>query len=266
MAAERTPGDFGSMLKAARERRGVSLRQIARATKISVAALDALERNDVSRLPGGIFSRAFVRAYALEVGLDPDQTIQEFAAQFPDTTAAPGQAAAEQLDDEEVHDSNQQTASTFVRLIVISVPLVGGLLYFGSGRLSTPPAAARPGADQPSPASAPAIEKDTKDSTASSAAVESPALSGEVVTVGVVATAPCWVAAIVDGERKVTRELQTGERMVFEGGRSVVLTAGDPAALAVTINGEEARPLGTAGRIVTIRLTPSNFKEFLSSP
>jgi hypothetical protein len=86
------------------------------------------------------------------------------------------------------------------------------------------------------------------------------------VTVAVVATGPCWVSAIVDGERVVAREFQTGERIAFEFGRSVVLTAGDAAALAVTINGEEARPLGTAGQVVTVRVTPTNFKEYLVAP
>ena len=75
-------GDFGGKLRQARERRGVSLRQIAGATKISVGVLEALERNDVSKLPGGIFSRAFVRSYASEVGLDPDETIRDFVAEF----------------------------------------------------------------------------------------------------------------------------------------------------------------------------------------
>ena len=51
--------DFGQQLKQAREARGVSLWQIATSTKISVVALEALERGDFSRLPGGIFSRAF---------------------------------------------------------------------------------------------------------------------------------------------------------------------------------------------------------------
>ena len=51
--------DFGSRLRQARTRKGVSLREIAVKTKISVSALEALERNDISRLPGGIFSRAW---------------------------------------------------------------------------------------------------------------------------------------------------------------------------------------------------------------
>src|SRR5213083_1046789 len=88
MAADRTSSGFGGALREARERRGVSLRQIANATKISVAALEALERNDISRLPGGIFSRAFVRSYAIEVGLDPEETVKEFLDRFHDEPAA----------------------------------------------------------------------------------------------------------------------------------------------------------------------------------
>jgi cytoskeletal protein RodZ len=74
--------DFGARLKAARVKSGVSLREIATTTKISVAALEALEREDYSRLPGGIFSRAFIRAYALQVGLEPEATVNEFLTEL----------------------------------------------------------------------------------------------------------------------------------------------------------------------------------------
>lgn len=80
MTEERT--SFGAMLRGAREAKGMSLREMAAATKISPLVLDALERNDMSRLPGGLFSRAFVRSYAREVGLDPDGTVREFVEQF----------------------------------------------------------------------------------------------------------------------------------------------------------------------------------------
>src|SRR5882672_3091740 len=82
--------DFGSRMRQAREQRGVSLRQIAERTKISVSQLEALERNDISRLPGGIFSRAFVRSYAAEVGVDPEQTVRDFLAQFPHDSVTAG--------------------------------------------------------------------------------------------------------------------------------------------------------------------------------
>src|SRR5436853_477749 len=131
MPADRSVGDFGGKLRDARERRGISLRQIANATKISIAALEALERNDISRLPGGIFSRAFVRSYAVEVGLDPETTIQEFIAQFPNDSVTQGHPTSEQFEDHEAVESDRRMVGTLLRLILISVPIAGVVLYFG---------------------------------------------------------------------------------------------------------------------------------------
>jgi cytoskeletal protein RodZ len=86
----RPEADFGARIRQARERRGISLRQIAETTKISVSVLEALERNDISRLPGGIFSRGFVRSYAVEIGVDPEQTVRDFMAQFPHDSVTAG--------------------------------------------------------------------------------------------------------------------------------------------------------------------------------
>src|SRR5438094_5145633 len=99
MPGDRSVGDFGGKLRDARERRGVSLRQIANSTKISVRALEALERNDISRLPGGIFTRAFVRAYAIEVGLDSEQAIRDFMVRFPQDSVTTGHPASTRIDD-----------------------------------------------------------------------------------------------------------------------------------------------------------------------
>src|SRR5207237_4802572 len=129
MGPDRTSGDFGGKLRAARERRGVTLRQIANATKISVGVLEALERNDISRLPGGIFSRAFVRSYAIEVGLEPEETIQEFIAQFPHDSVAAGHPTTEQVDDNEALESDRRMATAVLRLIGLSLPVAGVLLY-----------------------------------------------------------------------------------------------------------------------------------------
>lgn len=82
--ADITPdADFGSRLRRLREARGVSLREIASATHLSMAQLEALERNDVRRLPAGIFRRGIVRAYAQEIGADPEATVRDFIASIP---------------------------------------------------------------------------------------------------------------------------------------------------------------------------------------
>ena len=74
--------ELGDKLKQARQARKVSLREIEAQTKISVGALEALERGDYAKLPGGIFSRSFVRAYAVAVGLDADAVVDEFLEDF----------------------------------------------------------------------------------------------------------------------------------------------------------------------------------------
>src|SRR4051794_19331296 len=71
---------FGERLKREREMRNVSLEEIAESTKIGKRNLQALETEDFDRLPGGIFNKGFVRAYAKYLGLDEDQAVTDFLA------------------------------------------------------------------------------------------------------------------------------------------------------------------------------------------
>ena len=82
--------DFGLALRTTREAAGRSLREVADVTKLGVRTLEALERNQIDRLPPGIFRRAVVRAYAKEVGLDPEDTLRVFLARNPDALPPPG--------------------------------------------------------------------------------------------------------------------------------------------------------------------------------
>ena len=78
-------------------------------------SLEALERSDLSRLPGGIFTRAFIRAYAEEVGLDPDRTIEDFIAELP-PEAATATAHFGQIEDGEKLESDRRAVATAMRL------------------------------------------------------------------------------------------------------------------------------------------------------
>ena len=75
------PTTLGAYLRRERERRGLALRTISETTKVSIGLLEGLEADDVSRWPGGIFRRAFVRSYAQCVGLDPDDVAKRFERQ-----------------------------------------------------------------------------------------------------------------------------------------------------------------------------------------
>lgn len=75
---------FGPVLRAARERRGVTLKQLAAETKLSVELWEALEENNLARWPKRVFARSYVRDYAERVGLDPDDVVNEFCRLFPE--------------------------------------------------------------------------------------------------------------------------------------------------------------------------------------
>jgi transcriptional regulator with XRE-family HTH domain len=74
---------FGPNLRRIRIQRGVTLEQIAASTKVSIDLWKGLERNDFTRWPTGIYARAYVRSYAQAIGVDPDDTVDEFCRSFP---------------------------------------------------------------------------------------------------------------------------------------------------------------------------------------
>jgi hypothetical protein len=75
---------FGARLRQRREGQAIALVTIAEQTKIKLSLLEALERDDVSHWPSGIFRRAFIRAYAHAIGLNPDLVVREFLEIYPD--------------------------------------------------------------------------------------------------------------------------------------------------------------------------------------
>lgn len=126
--ADLSERDFGATLKRAREARGITLQRIATVTKIAAAAFEALERNDLSRLPSGIFGRAIVRSYAIEVGLDPEETVRDFIATFPHDSVTAGSPHVP-YEDHELVESNRRAATTAVQLAVASLVIAGLILY-----------------------------------------------------------------------------------------------------------------------------------------
>ncbi len=70
---------IGEQLRLAREERGIALREISNQTRISMRYLEAIEADDYKRLPGGVFNRSFVKAYARSIGFDEHLAIEGYA-------------------------------------------------------------------------------------------------------------------------------------------------------------------------------------------
>jgi len=278
--------DVGAALRDARERRSLSLDQLSQATKISVAILRAIENNEVDKLPGGIFTRGFLRAYAREVGLDPEGTVRRYLAEFgqgtdivevdrpgtSETGAESARAVAGETDLEEV-ERRAVRFQSLMAAVALAISLVG---YFAFARWRAPVALtagpdarstgaieiARSSSPVPSPAAATAARPET--TTGSRELARAVATGGDALHVDIRPQGPCWLSTTSDGTRVIYRLMQRGERQVIDVHDEVVLRVGDPAVFTFSINGMSGRPVGHAGEAVTVRITKQNYREFLS--
>lgn len=256
-------GDFGAMLREARERRGISLGQMAASTKISPAALEALERNDIRRLPGGIFSRGYVRSYAAVVGLDPEETVGQFLQSLHGETAAAAPVAATTVPPEEIEFERQREAARrIVRIAAAILPivaLVGFLAFRGGDRTPAAQSSAAPEAvgtagQETGLVPVPAMERQT---------VPAPTTASSPLTMEIRATGECWVGLTVDGRKIFERLMHDGERASYDITHDAVVHVGNAAAFTFALNGRQARPLGAAGQVRIFRVTPSTAAQFL---
>jgi len=270
--------DFGGKLRQARERRGISLRQIAASTKISASALDGLERNDISKLPGGIFSRAFVRSYAVEVGLDPDETVNEFLERFnQDPPPSAGPPAAVLPETERFYQEEQRKAARTLAIIGAALIMlaVGGIFLFRA-RAARAAARSETGASSakatallgPAPALRPAAEPSgpraaVQPQPADPSGVSRAPVVSEALQLDVHPSANCWVSMTVDGTKLFARMMKAGEHETHTVQREAVVEIGDAGAFAYSINGRAGKALGDAGQEKTFTLTPATAADYL---
>lgn len=74
---------IGERLKEARLEKGLTLEEIQKKTKIQTRHLQAIEKGDFSLMPGSFYTRAFIKEYALAVGLNPEELFNEFKDEVP---------------------------------------------------------------------------------------------------------------------------------------------------------------------------------------
>jgi hypothetical protein len=74
----------------------------------------------------------------------------------------------------------------------------------------------------------------------------------------------CWVAVAVDGEAVAPERLGSGQRLELKASREIVVTVGEDSPCSYTLNGAAGRPLGQPGAIVTRRISPDNYRTYLT--
>lgn len=278
-----TTVSFGERLKREREMRGIKLEDIAESTKIGKRNLLALEEEHFDQLPGGIFNKGFVRAYAKYLGLDEEQAVNDFlvasanydqpaALQPPPTSWVKAPAMPS---DDAIRRRNR------IRVLLVALLLVGGFAgwFYWKGRLRAAENRSDQEAAQPAPSNAASTSDNSASRTASAGAVGSRATADEsnnlaspeplrpssaapgtaesksrerVFTIRIQAREDTWVNVTSDGKEVMDVVIPAGQERVIHARQELVLKTGNAGGIEVAHNGVALPPFGNEKEVKTL--------------
>lgn len=239
--------DIGAQLRQARESRGISIETLASTTRISPRALEGIERNDLSVVPPRPYNRGFVAAFAREVGLNPDDVVTRYFAQFEEEAPPP---PIESVSLGAASPEPGRWSGWGPTLGALSVLALVALLF--SDRTEAPPVTS------PAPVGTSGSNgaTDARLTAAVNArdAVPASRSSAPAENVVVLETdAPSWIEARVDGTRTLYQMVPGGATHTLRG-REITLRLGDAGAVRWSVNGRPPVALGAPGQVRNVKV------------
>ena len=278
-------GAFGDKLRREREMRGITLSEISESTKISKRWLQALEDEHFDQLPGGVFNRGFVRAYARFLGINDEQAVADYVA------ASNEQPAPEDKFPLEVHEKKRSDAPplnprrSFVPVLLALLALVlvvGGWTVWVKRKPQTNGVAQQPSSSKPAPPASepkpnPPTTQNDQGSAAADKAASDPATPDKNSTIAttsepqpavvvdqnqngsfnvvIKAKKDSWISIVADGRTLWEGTLNASNERSIKAGKELVLKTGNAAGIEVSYNG---KPLGILGKEKEVRTITFN--------
>ncbi len=256
---------FGEELRREREIRGISLKEIADATKISKRFLEAIERNDHKTLPAPVFTRGFVREYAGYLGLNSDEMVNRY------NFAAVGDDRIEQLAHLERLTTPQAPpmpnkkppkvsipppyarVDRNVYILIIVVIALAGVSYWAlkhrrETRLANEE---RLNAEAKTVVTAPPPKAPATVTQTATAPAVSPSAQTAPLMLSIEVSEPSVVVLEADGETVINDELRRGYHRTIEAKeRFRFRTIGNAGGITLTLNDKRVTPLGREGQVL----------------
>jgi cytoskeletal protein RodZ len=282
---------FGAHLRREREARKISLEDVAKSTKISKRHLSELEEERFKDLPGGIFNKGFVRAYAKYLGLNEEEMVAEYVAaesgaEVQPTLTPPIAMETQKLmasmavakEREESVRASDPAARVLVTLVTIAVVLgVGGYAYkyyeeknSGTAKaaeqsptpvqhtapMQSQPLATTPAVSTTQPSNAQPVAASTNSAnTSSSIAAAAGTDPATGVHIELHAKEASWMQVSADGRAPVEMTLSANQSKKFYAQKEMVMKFGNAEAIEVVKNGKPmpAFAPGTKTQTVTYK-------------
>lgn len=254
---------LGEKLREAREARGYSLREVADNTRISARHLEAIEADDYKPLPGGVFNKGFIKAFARYVGVDEAEALGDYTRQMNQQglAAADDEAPISRKHEVYLGDEPRRPFLTIVLALIIlgllSWGVIAGLQWYqnrGTQAVTAP---------TPTP---------TVDANVAATPTPTPAISAaNGLKVQVKASAQdVPIVPIVDGKPQAAVMLKPGESRTFDAAQSFKLQYSKyrVGELQMTINGQAAKvpTVSSNPRLrnnIEFEVTPNNVAQFV---
>lgn len=273
---------FGARLKREREQRKVTLDDISVSTKIGTRFLVALEADHFDQLPGGIFNKGFVRAYARCLGIDENQAVADFVAasepSLPETQPqdAPVLEALAVRVPESVKKRRGDDGIPWGVFAVALLVLAFGFAVWGfHSREKSPsptvpaprhvpgetaavapqkaaPESARPSPEAGSPASQLPAPQPSVDAPETAAPAAAPATSAGAFVVLVQAREDSWVSITADGKQIIQDTLAARAEKSIQASHQIVIKSGNVGALEISFNGKKLAAQGQYDQVKTL--------------
>lgn len=244
----------GEKLRAERERKGLSLKEVEIATNIRSHYLNAIEDGNYSALPGEAYVKGFIRNYANALNLDGSayvdlyrQELQPVVVEQPSTAPeapTPARSTAEKL-----RESRKQSSSLWLVITVALILLLAGAVWWyladGQQAQKTPPQPSLQTQQTPPPAG-----RQPQINSAPTAPAVPAAPAAKPVVVVAKFTNRSWIQVTADGKPVYEGIPQSGESMTWQADQTVVIKAGNAGAVELTHNGQTIGKMGNSGEVV----------------
>jgi cytoskeleton protein RodZ len=282
---------FGAQLKKEREKQGITLEDISVSTKIGTRMLRALEEEHFDQLPGGIFNKGFIRAYARCLHMDEDQAVADYLAATGASTPPNKSGNDDQAPLLEPPSREPETAAAglpwgifAVVLLIIALGFAAWGFYSREAEKTAhdanPPAGdttkvaatAEQSSSEPrpsesvdpsytakpaEPATTPAPPASTESPapvppTSASTAPHSAVPTNAPLLVQVTAREDSWLSISVDGEIVTRALLAAPAQKSVRAEKEIVIKAGNVGALDFEFNGKKLPTQGDYGEVKTL--------------
>lgn len=237
----------GEILRSERELKGLSIKDIEKATSIRSLYLDAIENDNYSIIPGEVYVKGFIRNYANYLGLDANNIIDLYRQ----TKNPPVNENVKKDDKTEEKTDNKLVAPNdsrkgkvkWIIAGVVGVVVVGSLWWILGNHNSQQQQApeTRPAPTSPYAPAQPAPNPSV---------TEKPVVQANPVVVVAKYTDSCWTLVTADGKEVYEGIPKVGETLTWEAKKDITVQLGNASGVEIVYNGQSLGSMGGKGEVI----------------